>query len=78
MKNIFIAAVLMITLSNCNTSPGNDEKANENGSGLKGASDTIHQPSGVINSSPISTDTAAINVQNSIKKADSLDSGSKR
>ena len=68
----------MIALSPCNTSPGSGEKANDDGTGLKDAADTIRQPSGVINSSPISTDTAAINVQNSVTKVDSLVSGSMR
>ncbi len=34
--------------------------------------DTVKHPSGVDNSSVISTDTAAMNIQNTYKKADSL------
>jgi hypothetical protein len=36
------------------------------------AIDTIKHPSGVDNSSVISTDTAAMNVQNTIRKADTV------
>ena len=76
MKKMCFVIAAFIFLSSCNNSSNNDEaKSNSADSiGLTNPSsiDTIKHPSGMDNSSVISTDTAAMNVQNSIKKADSL------
>ena len=66
--------LLAYTFSSCNNagenaaSKSSDTVGNTNPISI----DTIKHPSGVDNSSVISTDTAAMNVQNTIKKADSI------
>ena len=77
MKSLIIVSVTLCMICSCgdadNANNGNVDlpvdsmaKANSN------AVDTITHPTGVDNSSAISTDTAAINVQNTIDKADSI------
>jgi hypothetical protein len=73
-KNIIFSALLMALLS-CNSNSSSDSNAaggdTTNATGLTNPSaiDTTKHPDGVINGSVISTDTAAMNVQNSINKA---------
>ena len=71
-KLLIISAIVL--LSSCGNAD-NNSTTNSNGdtAGLTNPSaiDTVKHPSGVDNSSVISTDTAAMNVQNSIRKADS-------
>lgn len=72
MKHMLIVFALVATLSGCGH--GTAEKANSTDSGgltNPTAIDTTKHPSGVDNSSVISTDTAAMNMQNSIEKGDS-------
>ena len=73
MKKLFIPAILC-----CLFSCGNADNTGttESGTDTVGQTnpiviDTMKHPSGVDNSSVISTDTAAMNVQNAYKKADS-------
>ncbi len=69
---------MFIVLNSCNNSSTDNATNKENGgtdsTGLTNPTsiDTIKHPSGIDNSSAISTDTAAMNVQNSIKKSDSV------
>ncbi len=79
MKKLCIISALFIFLISCSSSTNNDaDKDNKNNtadsSGLTNPSaiDTVKHPTGMDNSSVISTDTAAMNVQNTIKKADSI------
>lgn len=76
MKKLCIVSAVFLLLSSCSNSTTNDEaKSNSTDSGgltNPTAIDTTKHPSGVDNSSVISTDTAAMNVQNSIRKADSV------
>lgn len=76
MKKLCIVSAIFLLLSGCSNSTTNDEtESDSNDSGALAnptAIDTVKHPSGVDNSSVISTDTAAMNVQNTIKKADSL------
>lgn len=74
MKKVIIAS-LLIALYSCSGN-SSDNAANNNttdSSGLTNATanDTLKHPTGMDNSSVISTDTAAMNVQNSYKKRDS-------
>lgn len=76
MKKLFIVSALFIALSGCNgNSPDNDAVNNHttDSAGLSNptAIDTTKHPTGMDNSSVISTDTAAMNVQNAYKKRDS-------
>lgn len=75
MKKLCIVSVVFLLLSSCSNSTTNDEAKSDNtdSGGLTNptAVDTLKHPSGIDNSSVISTDTAAMNVQNSYKKADS-------
>lgn len=75
MKKLYIVSAILL-LNSCSNSTTNDEvKSNSTDSGgltNPSAIDTVKHPSGVDNSSVISTDTAAMNVQNTIKKADSV------
>lgn len=75
MKKMFIASALLASLYGCSgSSSGNAADNNAiDGAGLTNptAIDTTKHPSGMDNSSVISTDTAAMNVQNSYKKRDS-------
>ena len=76
MKKLFIVSVIFLFLSNCSNSTNNDGDKNNStdSSGLTNptAIDTVKHPTGMDNSSVISTDTAAMNVQKSIEKADSV------
>ena len=74
MKKLLVPAAIFYLLS-C----GNADNTNstQNGTDTVGktnpvAIDTMKHPSGVDNSSVISTDTAAMNVQNAYRKADSI------
>ena len=73
MKKLRIVLALYI-LSSCADADNNSSSSNNRDSvGLTNPSaiDTIKHPSGVDNSSVISTDTAAMNIQNAFRKADS-------
>ncbi len=76
MKKLCIISALFISLSSCSDLTNNDADNNNtaDSSGLTNPSaiDTVKHPTGMDNSSVISTDTAAMNVQNTIKKADSI------
>ncbi len=84
MKKLCIISALFISLSSCNNSTNNDEDNNKSNttdsSDLTNPSaiDTVKHPTGMDNSSVISTDTAAMNVQNTIKKADSIEKTEKK
>ncbi len=76
MRNGSIISALFILLTSCGNSTNNNESTSP-GSDTVGLTnpvtiDTTKHPSGVDNSSVISTDTAAINIQNTFKKADSI------
>jgi hypothetical protein len=75
MKKLLIISAISI-LTSCGNSTDTDKTnvGNTDSSGLSNpvVIDTLKHPSGVDNSSVISTDTAAINVQNTYKKADSV------
>ena len=58
---IFICAGLMA----CDNSESETDHVRADS--IFAAEDSVNTPGGVINSSPISTDTAAMNVQNAIK-----------
>ena len=73
MTKLFIIPALVV-LSSCGNANNNAAtSSNSDTTGLTNPTsiDTVKHPSGVDNSSVISTDTAAMNVQNSIRKADS-------
>ena len=74
MKKIVII-IFIAAYTSCNNTPGNsaEEKAKDS-IGLTNPSviDTTKHPTGMDNSSVITTDTAAIDVSNSIKKLDSV------
>jgi len=75
MKRIYIVAAISILFCSCgNSTNTSDENKSGDTVGLKNPSgiDTVKHPTGVDNSSVISTDTAAMNVQNTINKADSI------
>ncbi len=85
MKKLCIISALFISLSSCNNSTNNDADNNNktnttDSSDLTNPSaiDTVKHPTGMDNSSVISTDTAAMNVQNTIKKADSIEKTEKK
>jgi hypothetical protein len=75
MRKIIMASALFIALTSCggsgSTNSNADSGATTNDPGLTNptAIDTTKHPDGIINGSVISTDTAAMNVQNSINKA---------
>lgn len=76
MKKIWISLFLFIALSSysCNSSENNAAAGDTtDSSGLTNptAIDTTKHPTGMDNSSVISTDTAAMNTSNAYKKADS-------
>lgn len=74
MKKLLVVSVLFVALYSCNGSSSDSAANNSTDSaGLTNptAIDTTKHPSGVDNSSVISTDTAAMNTQNSYKKIDS-------
>lgn len=73
MRKILLFSALLMAVVACNsTSSSGDAVAGDttHNTGLTNPSsvDTIKHPDGVINGSVISTDTAAINVQNSVNK----------
>ena len=73
MTKLFVISAL-VALSSCGNADNNGTtNSNSDSGGLTNPTlmDTVKHPSGVDNSSVISTDTAAMNVQNSIRKADS-------
>ena len=73
MKKLLIPAIAFYFLS-CGNADSTNSTQNQNDTVGKTnpiAIDTMKHPSGVDNSSVISTDTAAMNVQNAYKKADS-------
>jgi hypothetical protein len=76
MKKLCFFSAVFFIISSCGNSASNDAAGNTGGDsvGLTNPSsiDTVKHPGGMINSSVISTDTAAINVQNTFKKADSI------
>ncbi|MEO6454048.1 MAG: hypothetical protein ABIN97_08255 [Ginsengibacter sp.] len=75
MKKLFIVSAIFIFCSCDNTANNTNEAgANTDSVGLTNpvVIDTLKHPSGMDNSSVISTDTAAMNVQNTINKADSI------
>ena len=70
-----LAIVVLYIFCSCGNADNNSTTGNNTDSvGLtnRTSPDSVKHPSGVDNSSVISTDTAAINVQNTLKKADSL------
>ncbi len=79
MKKFCIISALFISLTSCNSTNNDEDNNNKDNtadsSGLTNPSaiDTVKHPTGMDNSSVISTDTAAMNVQNTIKKADSIE-----
>ncbi len=76
MKKWCMVSALFIALSSCNGNSSDNNAANGNTTDSTGltnptAIDTTKHPTGVDNSSVISTDTAAMNTSNSYKKLDS-------
>ena len=74
MKKLFIPALLCCLFS-CGNADNTNNTQNETDTVGKTnpiVIDTMKHPSGVDNSSVISTDTAAMNVQNAYRKADSI------
>jgi hypothetical protein len=73
MNKLIIASLLLISFCSCGASSSDNNNTTTDGAGLTNptAIDTTKHPSGMDNSSVISTDTAAMNVQNSYKKIDS-------
>lgn len=74
MKQIIIFPCLIILLASCNnTGSGSNtikgDSIKDEGFTHPKAIDTMQHPNGITNGDVISTDTAAINVQNSINKA---------
>jgi hypothetical protein len=72
MKKIIVISALFITSMSCNSNQNNEASGDTtNNAGLTNPSaiDTTKHPDGMINGNVISTDTAAINVQNSENKA---------
>ena len=75
MKKMMIISFLVIGLASCNNNAGDNTHDGADSGGLTNptAIDTTKHPSGMENSSVISTDTAAMNVQKSIDKAKAAD-----
>jgi hypothetical protein len=75
MKKLIVLSALFIVSISCNSknsTENNDatgDTTNKAGLTNPSANDTTKQPDGMINGSVISTDTAAINVQNAENKA---------
>ena len=74
MKKLFFFSALVIALASCNngsSSADSVDRDTTNAAGLTNPSaiDTVKHGDGIINSNVISTDTAAMNMQNSINKA---------
>lgn len=76
MKKFAPFFLVFAIINGCDNSTNTVEKNNTNSidsTGLVSPTDSINPPGGVINSSPISTDTAAINMQNTLRKKDSIE-----
>ena len=76
MKKLTLLFAVFAIINGCDNSGNTVDKNNTDAvdsAGLVSPTDSINPPGGVINSSAISTDTAAINVQNTLKKKDSID-----
>lgn len=76
MKKLCIASTLFIALSSCGGNSSNNNETTGNTTDSTGltnptAIDTTKHPGGMVNSSVISTDTAAMNTSNAYKKLDS-------
>ena len=74
MKKLFYSIAITIALFSCNNSSSSDGSDNHDTTDAAGltnpsAIDTVKHGDGIINSNVISTDTAAMNMQNSINKA---------
>jgi hypothetical protein len=69
MKKLVMISALFIGLSACNSGGSAANDTDSGGLTNPTAIDTTKHPSGMENSSVISTDTAAMNMQNSLKKA---------
>jgi hypothetical protein len=74
MKKITVFSALLFVLASCNSNTSNSNAANNDTASNAeltnpSAVDTTKHPDGMTNGSVISTDTAAMNVQNSINKA---------
>ena len=68
-----IAVILFITACGDAANTGDQNTTTDTSTSTQmEPTDTTRQPSGMDNSSAISTDTAAMNVQNTVKKADSI------
>ncbi len=75
MKKICIVSALFITLASCSSNSSNNDATTGNTTDSAGltnptAIDTTKHPTGMDNSSAISTDTAAMNTSNAYKKLD--------
>lgn len=76
MKKLLIVSSLLTLLYGCGGNSSENDAADNNTTNSNGltnptAIDTAKHPTGMDNSSVISTDTAAMNVQNAYKKRDS-------
>src|SRR5438045_1727041 len=77
MRKIIVCSALLINMVACNSNSSSSNKAagdTTQNTGLTNPSsvDTTKHPDGVVNVTVISTDTAAINVQNSVNKGKEL------
>ncbi len=76
MKKLALLFTLIAIINGCNNSTNAVEKNDKGGvdsTRPRSPSDSINPPGGVISSSPISTNTAAFNMQNTLKKKDSIE-----
>ena len=76
MKKIWIGSFLFVALAGCGGSSSDNASGDENNTDSTGLTnpvtiDTTKHPTGMDNSSIISTDTAAMNTSNAYKKLDS-------
>lgn len=70
MKKLLLSLSVLICLAACNSNQeGTAEGTDTTGLTNPIAIDTVKHPGGVVNSNVISTDTAAMNVENAIEKA---------
>ena len=80
MKKLAFLITVFAVINGCDNSTNSSEKGDTDGidsTELTSPTDSINPPGGVINSSAISTDTAAIDVQNTLKKKDSIEKKNK-
>ncbi|MEJ7769694.1 MAG: hypothetical protein WKF70_08450 [Chitinophagaceae bacterium] len=81
MKSFFLPGMLILLIA-CSDSTSNSSDQNNNTDNTSltqpDAGDTTKQPGGMDNSSVISTDTAAMNYQNTVKKMDSINKAKNR